>query len=126
MPIAPQIAPKLQRLLLLLSSNQPGEVVAAAAAIKRTLRTVGCDFHDLVAGLTAPSSTKPQFHQEEAESRGVRDWHVMRKFCVEREQQLRPRELEFVTNLADWRGNLTPKQRDWPSAIYARLQRAAA
>jgi hypothetical protein len=54
-----QITPRLRQLLLLLSSDQPGEVGAAAAAIKRTLRNGGCDFHDLVAGLIASPSLAP-------------------------------------------------------------------
>jgi len=58
-----QISGKLQRLLLLLSSDQPGEVTAAAAAITRTLQSAGHDWHDLVNGLTATATAaaKPEF-----------------------------------------------------------------
>lgn len=46
-----EIAPKLEKLVLMLSSDQAGEVVAAAAAIKRALRTAGADWYDLARGL---------------------------------------------------------------------------
>jgi hypothetical protein len=114
-----QIALKLQRLLLLLSSDQPGEVVAAAAAIKRTLRAAGADFHDLAAKLTSPAEAKQNSFED------IRDWHALRDECLNRRGQLRGRELEFVTNLKTWRGQLTPKQHDWLEAIHARLKRAA-
>lgn len=48
------ITPKLQKLLPLLSSDQPGEVVATAAAIGRALAGAGATWHDLAAALTAP------------------------------------------------------------------------
>jgi len=45
------IAPRLRKLLLMLSSSAPGEVVAAAGAIGRTLKDAGADWHDLAGGL---------------------------------------------------------------------------
>ena len=41
------IAPKLGKLIPLLASDKPGEVVATAAAITRTLKQAGADWHDL-------------------------------------------------------------------------------
>jgi hypothetical protein len=96
------ITPKLQRLLLLLSSNRPGEVVAAAAAIDRTLRAAGCDWHDLAAGILTPSAT------EQPEST---DWRAIRAFCLKHQTLLRSREVDFITSLGNWRGSLTEKQR---------------
>jgi hypothetical protein len=112
-----QIKPRLRQLLLLLSSDQPGEVIAAAAAIKRTLRSGGCDFHDLVAGLTASPSLAPN---SQASSDG--DWRAMRDVCMKHQNRLSAREMEIVTDLGRWRGKLTPKQSDWLQAIYDRLQ----
>ena len=116
-----KLEPKLQRLLLLLSSDQPGEVVAAAAAIKRTLKSAGCDFHDLVAGLSSlPRTHEPrQGHDEDF-------WRAMRDFCLARRSLLRGRELAFLTNLGDWRGDLTKKQNDWLSGILERLKYTSA
>jgi hypothetical protein len=43
------IGPRLAKLLPLLASDQPGEVVATAAAITRTLAAAGADWHGLAA-----------------------------------------------------------------------------
>ena len=43
------IGPRLAKLLPLLSSDQPGEVVATARAIDQTLQRGGLDWHDLAA-----------------------------------------------------------------------------
>ena len=55
------VAPKLEKLIPLLASDKPGEVVACAAAIGRALRSAGRDWHDLTAALThpAPHPTPP-------------------------------------------------------------------
>jgi hypothetical protein len=50
--IALAIAPKLGKLIPLLASDKDGEVLAAARAIGRTLKSAKSDFHDLVAALT--------------------------------------------------------------------------
>jgi len=116
------IVPKLQRLLILLSSDQPGEVVAAAAAIKRILKSAGCDYHDLVAGLGAPPSRtrreKPPHQDHDA------DWRALRAFCLEQRSLLRGRELDFLTSIGDWRRDLSAKQFAWLQSIQARLKRA--
>lgn len=53
---------RLAKLIPLLSSDQPGEVAAAAQAIARTLRRSGADWHDLTAALTA--TAKPRSRRE--------------------------------------------------------------
>jgi len=53
-----ETAPKLAKLLPLLSSDQDGEVIAAARAISRALASVGADWHDLVKVLTEPASAE--------------------------------------------------------------------
>jgi hypothetical protein len=49
-------AAKIGKLILLLSSDQPGEIVAAARAIVRTLDAVGAELHDIAAALRRPSN----------------------------------------------------------------------
>ena len=58
------LAPKLTKLVLLLGSDKPGEVVAAAAAIGRTLHAGGADWHDLaeVISRPGPEPTRPPAH----------------------------------------------------------------
>jgi hypothetical protein len=45
----PTVAPRLAKLVPLLGSDKPGEVAAAVAAIGRTLRGAGLDWHTLAA-----------------------------------------------------------------------------
>jgi hypothetical protein len=57
---------KIGKLLRLLASDRPGEVVAAAGALKRTLEAGGLDLHDLAAaaerGLCQPPVERQQRH----------------------------------------------------------------
>jgi hypothetical protein len=120
-PLA-QIAPRLKKLILMLSSDRDGEVVNAARAINNTLHSAGHDWHDLAARLLMPAKTATHVARDSDD----RDPDVMREFCLQHQQLLRPRELEFVVSLSDWRGRLTEKQFAWLSAIHARVQREAA
>lgn len=51
------------------------------------------------------------------------DWRVLHEHCLRYATLLRERDLEFLTSLKCWRGNLTEKQFEWLSAIYGRLRR---
>ncbi len=114
------ISGRLEKLILLLSSDKPGEVAAAAAAIERTLATVGCDWHDLAAWIGA----KQQASYTEEHPSGD-DWWQMREFCRRHSRRLRPREAEFIEDLVEWSGDLTEKQDAWLASIYRRLKRQA-
>ena len=56
---AQTIATKLHKLVLMLSSPNAGEVIAAAAAIDRTLKQAGTDWHGFAAALTYEPSPPP-------------------------------------------------------------------
>jgi hypothetical protein len=111
-----QVAPKLRKLLLMLSSNKDGEVVNAARAIERTLRAANADWHDLTERLSAPRSPPPPPPPSAS-------WEAKREFCLRHENLLRGREYAFVFGLGDWDGELTEKQGAWLNSIYARLKR---
>lgn len=100
----------------MLSSERDGEVVNAARAISRTLRTAGADWHDLTGLLATPPKTQTRKPRNDGG-----DWRAMRRHCLEHQNRLSARELEFVTSLDRWRGKLTPKQSDWLQAIYERI-----
>jgi hypothetical protein len=119
------ITPRLRQLLLLLSSDQPGEVAAAAAAITRTLEKTGASWHDLVDGLVkdAPQPKQSPFDSDTDRNKSASDWRTMRAFCLSQRDRLRERELEFLEDIGRWRGDLTEKQHGWLVAIYARLRR---
>jgi hypothetical protein len=111
------IAPTLDKLIRRLGSNHDGERLATVAAIERVLKTNGADWHDLAGHLITPI-TEPR-------TEAVDDWRTMRRFCANADALLSAREKEFITDLKRWRGELTPKQRDWLTSIFKRLQHEA-
>ena len=117
------IAPKLEKLVLMLSSDQPGEVVAAAAAIKRTLRTAGADFHDLARGLIGTATSSSSSSSTSSSSREDRDWRPLHAYCKCHLDELSSREQDFMSTLDRWKGNITERQRTWLEAIHDRLRR---
>jgi hypothetical protein len=117
------ITPRLRQLLLLLSSDQPGEVAAAASAITRILQKSGADWHALVDGLVKDTPQQKRAAHADHNDGAAADWRVMRDFCLARRNRLRERELEFLDSLGSWRGDLTEKQHGWLSAIHGRLRR---
>jgi hypothetical protein len=124
-------AERLKKLLLMLSSDQPGEVVAAAQAIGRTLKIDGSDWHDLARRLSAPATAKTRSSEQPRRDNNNndssnKDWRSLREYCLQHDDQLRPREREFVENLGEWRGDLTEKQFAWLNSICARIRRATA
>lgn len=120
------IAPRLAKLLLMLSSSRDGEVLNAARLITNTLKNSGADWHDLAANLTAPPTKTQTKKQRDDDDSGDRDWRAMRTFCEKRSDFLNVREKEFIADIEHWRGELTQKQQHWLCSIYARLQRRAA
>jgi len=116
------VAPRLRKLVLMLSSDHDGEVIGAARAIGRALKDAGADWHDLVKALTAPTVTEytpppPPYDFE--------DWRDLRAFCMAHAYLLLPRERAFVVDLGLWQRDLTPKQHNWLAAIYERLRESA-
>jgi hypothetical protein len=111
-------AKRLTKLLLMLSSDRDGEVVAAAKAIGRALQATGKDWHDLARRLSVPVKARIS---EQAPPRHDKNWRAMHEHCIQHDDRLRPREREFIDSLGSWRGDLTEKQRSWLVAIYQRL-----
>lgn len=120
-----EIAPKLEKLVLMLSSDQPGEVAAAAAAIGRALETCGADWYDLARELSKPAAAASHgfygWRGDASQSEG--DWRALHEYCRQRLDALSDRERDFTATLDRWRGNITDKQRAWLEGIHARLRR---
>lgn len=102
------IAPRLRKLLLMLSSDHDGEVIAGARAIGRALRDSGLDWHHL-ADTVIRVDRPPD------------DWRTMAKYCRGQAHRLSPREFDFISNIALSRCEPSPKQLKWLRDIYARL-----
>lgn len=109
---------RIGKLVLMLSSDQPGELQAAAAAIGRTLQAEGATWHDLAASITAPVATnddKPK--RDEPETDGNE-----RLFSEMLELDLTDWECRFVVSVRrQWRRHrrLSEKQIDVLSRIRA-------
>ena len=108
---------KLGKLIRLLSSDQPGEVFAAANAITRELRAAGKDIH-------AFADAAERGLQTAAPGTGSdrQPWRERREWCAERHEVLSVREREFILSLARWRGQLTAKQADWLAGIEEKIR----
>jgi hypothetical protein len=131
-----QIAERLKKLMLLLSSDKDGEVVNAARAIGRALHTAGADWHDFAGLVDAPASTKThagKANTGKANTSGNTDntgnantgnanWRAMLEYCLRNSTPLSSREQDFINSLGRWGGEPTPKQLAWLQSIYARLQ----
>jgi hypothetical protein len=102
---------KLKKLVPLLGSDKPGEVVAAAAALDRHLKSTGRDFHWLAdAASSAPLGPAPEQH-----------WHTIVLECAEHKQRLSPKDREFLHGLMSY-DQPTPKQRKWLYDIERRVR----
>jgi hypothetical protein len=133
---------KIQKLLKLLSSNNDGEVVAAARAIMRTLEAEGADIHELaerVEGRKLSPSEMQQiydtafrrgrdaaaadggFHNTEGPSFYEMAREVMRK----EDGRLSPKERDFVDDMVRWCARREPseKQAKWLHTLYCRIGR---
>jgi hypothetical protein len=111
---------KLGKFLRLLASDKPGEVVAAAGAIVRTLQAEGHDIHAL-ADVVERSPLAPQKETESPQDKSS-DWRTVRTWCAARQDLLTEREREFVTSLAHWR-HPTERQLAWLQIIQSNIRR---
>jgi hypothetical protein len=109
------LIPKLTKMILVLSSDQDGDVIATARAVGRLLKVNGYDWHDLAASLR--STPVVQFP--------TADWRRNVRFCASHAALLTGRERDFIATLTRWRGSPTDKQLKWLSDITSRLRGAA-
>jgi hypothetical protein len=145
--ITPATANKLAAIIRMLSSDKDGDVLNAGRALDRTLKSVGCDIHDLAeviahanggklseaemkklynagyeAGVKAVEGrqySSGDFHNVD----GLPDWHEIARFCQQNSVRLRENERQFVDDMASrtvWR-QPTPKQEKWLRSIFYRL-----
>lgn len=141
------IAGRLARLMRMLSSDKPGEVVNAASAMIRTLRSAGADIHVLADLIQKPSNGNGKISEKDMRvlyEAGYRDGlaaaeekkfnggdfrgidispHEMALFCQERSRRLSDCEEEFINSVAArtvWRAP-TEKQEKWLKSIFLRL-----
>jgi hypothetical protein len=118
------VTPKLAKLIPLLGSDQPGEVVAAATAIQGLLKKAGCDFHDLVAVIESPPpAARPRTDFHEPEKAEI---HVMADFCYQRRDLVDEKHRPFIEKMHRYALNgwyITGNQANYLAGIYRRLRK---
>ncbi len=129
------IAPKLAKLLPMLSTSHDGEVVATARAIGRTLQSAGLDCPALAAAITPIPKPEPQPVERKPyepaddywDGTDRSDWLAMARWCREHDcGRLTPKEQRFIWDIASplrlrHGRKPTPKQYDWLRSIYVKL-----
>jgi hypothetical protein len=115
----PTAADKLTKILGLLGSDHPGERDAAAQAANKLVRERGLTWGDIVAPPIVPDV--PRVRSWRAANS---DWQRMASYCHARRWSLSQRQRDFVESALTWR-ELSEKQKDWLTAIYAGLHRGA-
>jgi len=141
------ITGKLGKMIRMLASDCDGDVIAAARAIKRSLRSEGLDIHELAKAIEEPNGgtlTEAEMRKlydagydaglraAEDKHHGAADfanvdatpsWHEIALWCQQRDERLREKEREFVSDMASrtvWR-EPTEKQGKWLKSIFYRL-----
>jgi hypothetical protein len=104
-------APRLRKLILMLSSSHDGEVVGAARAIARVLQDANADWHALADAISFPNQTHASHLK----------WQEMARACRMQAHRLSPREFDFINNIALASYEPSEKQLKWLRDIYCRL-----
>lgn len=141
------ISKKLSQIIRLLASDQPGEIVAAAAAMRRALATQKLDLNDFADHVEAAK----RFTDEEAQElvtkamelgrqkahaempatfhsvKGEPSWHEIAVKCSQHPEIMKStNEEQFVDDMVRRTvhgGEPTEKQGDWLRKIYTRIRK---
>jgi hypothetical protein len=113
--IASRIA---QCLLLALSTDKAGEAVAAVAAARRAIDSAGLNIHSIADAVQAGLGTPPAPPSAPPASSA---WRSTARFCRLHEEQLSPKEIQFLDAIMKYRGDISPKQVKWLADIAERI-----
>jgi hypothetical protein len=112
------VAPRIGQLIRLLGSDQDGEVVAAARALDRTLKSVNSDFHTLAA--TVEGS------EPEVSNRGEY-WRDMARWLIDESgARFSEKEQAFLHDKTTWPDEPTDRQAAWLRRIFESAARQRA
>ena len=104
---------KIVKLIPLLGSDKPGEVLATVAAIDRRLKATNRDWHDLAEALTDTDSVD--------EAPAMPDWRTAVSECLLYANRLTPREVAFLRNIRRV-PRISVKQVAWLEDIWWRVR----
>jgi hypothetical protein len=110
--IPPSSHERIRQLIRLLGSDKSGEVVAAAAALSRTLAGTGNDFHDLANSLL-PTELELQKKPHQAIAESCLKLNTAKNI-------LKPHELKFINDMTKW-NKPTEKQLEWLICLRTKL-----
>lgn len=130
------VGTRLAQLTLMLSSDQQGEVASAAAAIGRTLRSIGHDWHALAKviangfGSQRKAAHEPAPRRRRSKSRRPAPSYqapdtpfqkAASKILRVGQERLTVPEKEFLMTLLHWDGRPTEKQLRWLHSLCQRF-----
>ncbi len=135
------VATRIARLLrLALSTDAPGEALAANVAVRRALETAGFDIHDAADAIERHLGGAAQERQSTSEpppprqspfpdepARSPREWSELCEQLLRYASILRLNEIDFLENMIELTADdrhPTPKQALWVLAIYRRVAQA--
>jgi hypothetical protein len=113
------VAPKLRRLIPLLGSDKPGEVLGTVEAMKRILAGAGLDLFDLAKALGDP----PAYVSGPAPT----NWHSLVALCLAQPTALRDQDITFLHSMRrQLLAGRTPseKQAEWLRSCWTRVDAA--
>jgi hypothetical protein len=118
---------KLAKLLrLAFGSDQDGEIVAAVAALKRSLASAGLDPHYIVDAFERGAQPMTIVdHRDDPEPDADDDRSAI-WFPFHRRYSLTPRDRQFIEGLTRWRGPLSINQQKWLRDVCDTLAEATA
>jgi hypothetical protein len=113
---------KLLRLALV--ADKDGETVAAVAALKRSLQSVGLDPHFIADAFERGAAPLARADDHSREGDDDRDDQSNIWFAFHRRHRLSAKEGRFVESIASRPGPLSARQRQWLFDIVDRLEAA--
>jgi hypothetical protein len=108
---------RLTALLGMLGSDHDGEVVNAGRLATTLIRSSGLTWNDVVVGSPKPSAAP----QPEAPPKPPPKWREKVAACLILLDRLNPKEVDFLTNLANRTQPPTEKQMAWLEGIAERV-----
>jgi hypothetical protein len=114
---------KLLRLAVI--ADQPGEIVAAVAALKRALTTSGVDPHWLADAFERGAPPVALQPRQDCDAVHDDDWRSTAWWCWHHRDRRAPRDRQFIDELTRWRGPLSTKQQKWLRDVCDKLAEAA-
>lgn len=96
---------KVGKLIRLLASDKPGEVVAAASALQRTLQASGRDLHDIADIVEAGLRPAQPRQLSGPPAPNLDDWGSMAWWCHHHRHRLPVHQRELVEDLLLGRGD---------------------